>query len=286
MTGAAERLSGPRGRITAVTREAALDAPVHRSPRGAWRSYVALGDSFTEGVGDPDPHTGTERGWADRLAAVLAREDAGFRYANLAVRGLLLDAIVRTQVPEAVRMAPDLVSICAAGNDLLRPGADLDALSERFEGAVATLRATGADVLVFTGFDTRESPLLNLVGRRLAAMNDHIREIAHRQGAYLVDLWVMPPLADPRARTDDRLHLNAGGHERVAARVCEVLGLPADVDWHTPWPPAETASWGRRRAEDVRWAREHLWPWVQRRAQGRSTGDERGAKRPQLTPVR
>ena len=183
-------------------------------------------------------------------------------------------------------MAPDLVSICAAGNDLLRPGADLDALAERLEGAVATLRATGADVLVFTGFDTRESPLLNLIGRRLAAMNDHIREIAHRRGAYLVDLWVMPPLADPRARTDDRLHLNVSGHERVAARVCEVLGLPSDVDWHTPWPPTEPTTWGRQRAEDARWAREHLWPWVQRRAQGRSTGDERGAKRPQLAPVR
>ncbi|GAA4786414.1 SGNH/GDSL hydrolase family protein [Actinomycetospora chlora] len=250
-----------------------------------WRSYVALGDSFTEGVGDPDPATGQERGWADRLADVLAREDPGFRYANLAVRGLLLDRIVRTQVPEAVAMAPDLVSVCAAGNDLLRPSADPDALAERLEGAVATLRATGADVLVFTGFDTRESPLLNLIGKRLASMNDHIREIAHRQSAYLVDLWVMPPLSDMRARADDRLHLNPGGHARVAARVCEVLGLPPDVDWHAPWPPAPSTTWRHRRLEDARWAREYLWPWVQRRAQGRSTGDDRVAKRPRLAPV-
>jgi lysophospholipase L1-like esterase len=252
---------------------------------GPWRSYVALGDSFTEGVGDPDPTTGLERGWADRFAAAMARRDPGFRYANLAVRGLLLDPIVATQVPEAVRMAPDLVSVCAAGNDLLRPGADPAVLAERLEGAVATLRATGADVLVFTGFDTRESPLLNLIGKRLAAMNDHIREIAHRQDAYLVDLWVMPPLADMRARTDDRLHLNAGGHARVAARVSEVLGLPPELDWHAPWPPEAPTTWSHRRVEDVRWAREHLWPWVQRRAQGRSTGDERAAKRPSLAPV-
>jgi hypothetical protein len=179
-------------------------------------------------------------------------------------------------------MAPDLVSLCAAGNDLLRPSADPDALAQRFEGAVATLRATGADVLVFTGFSTRESPLLNLIGRRLAAMNSHIRGIAERQGAHLVDLWVMPPLADPRARTDDRLHLNPAGHGRVAARVCEVLGLPPDEDWRAPWPPAAPTTWAERRAGDARWAREHLWPWVQRRAQGRSTGDERAAKRPRL----
>jgi len=268
-----------------VTRKAAHEAPGRRPGHGTWRSYVALGDSFTEGVGDPDPVTGVERGWADRLAGVLAREDAGFRYANLAIRGLLLDRIVATQVPAAVRMAPDLVSICAAGNDLLRPTADPDALAERLEGAVATLRATGADVLVFTGFDTRASPLLNLIARRLAAMNEHIRAIAERQGAYLVDLWVMAPLADPRARTDDRLHLNADGHARVAARVCEVLGLPPDTDWRAPWPPPAPSTWAERRAQDARWAREHLWPWVQRRARGRSTGDERAAKRPALAAV-
>jgi lysophospholipase L1-like esterase len=268
-----------------VTGEAARDAPDRPPARPAWRTFVALGDSFTEGVGDPHPVTGVERGWADRLAEVLAREDEGFRYANLAIRGLLLDRVVATQVPAAVRARPDLVSICAAGNDLLRPTADPDALAERLEGAVATLRATGADVLVFTGFDTRASPLLNLIARRLAAMNAHIRAIAQRHGAYLVDLWAMAPLADPRARTADRLHLGPDGHARVAARVCEVLGRAPEVDWRAPWPPARPTTWGERRAEDARWAREHLWPWVQRRARGRSTGDERVAKRPVLATV-
>jgi lysophospholipase L1-like esterase/GNAT superfamily N-acetyltransferase len=221
-----------------VTRnDASLDVPGRRPARGAWRSYVALGDSFTEGVGDPDPVTGVERGWADRVAAALARGRPDVGYANLAIRGLLLDRVVATQVPEAVRLAPDLVSICAAGNDLLRPSADPDALAERLEGAVATLRATGADVLVFTGFNTRESPLLNLIARRLAAMNQHIRDIAARQDAYLVDLWAMAPLADARARTDDRLHLNAAGHAKVAARVCEVLGLAARGAHHVDRAP-------------------------------------------------
>ncbi|WP_433036129.1 SGNH/GDSL hydrolase family protein [Actinomycetospora sp. CA-053990] len=265
--------------------EASLDVPGPRPARGAWRSYVALGDSFTEGVGDPDPVTGIERGWADRVATALARGRPGVEYANLAIRGLLLDRVVATQVPEAVRLAPELVSICAAGNDLLRPTADPDALAERLEGAVATLRATGADVLVFTGFNTRESPLLNLIARRLAAMNQHIRDIAARQDAYLVDLWAMAPLADARARTDDRLHLNAAGHAKVAARVCEVLGLPPEQDWREPWPPEAPTTWTARRSEDARWAREHLWPWVQRRAQGRSTGDRRAPKRPQLAPL-
>ncbi|HEY3882863.1 MAG TPA: SGNH/GDSL hydrolase family protein, partial [Trebonia sp.] len=61
-------------------------------------SFVALGDSFTEGLNDPAPGGGF-RGWADRLAGLLAAEYPGLRYANLAVRGKLLREIVAEQVP-------------------------------------------------------------------------------------------------------------------------------------------------------------------------------------------
>lgn len=251
-----------------------------------WRTFVAIGDSFTEGVGDPDPGTGVERGWADQVAAALAARDGEVRYANLAVRGTLLDRILATQLPQALAMAPDLVSLCAAGNDLLRPGADPRALADRLDEAVAELTATGADVLLFTGFDTRETPVVNLIGKRLAVLNDHLRTLAHRRGAYLVDLWRLDPLADPRARADDRLHLNPEGHRRVAALTCEVLGVPTDLgDPRAPWPPVAPQRWGTRRAADLRWARRHLLPWVRRRAQGRSSGDDHPAKRPSPRPV-
>ncbi|HEY2221889.1 SGNH/GDSL hydrolase family protein [Actinomycetospora sp.] len=250
-----------------------------------WSTFVAVGDSFTEGVGDLDP-TGAERGWADRVAEALAVRSPDLRYANLAVRGQLLDQIVTGQVERAHAMAPDLVSLCAAGNDLLRPSTRPADLARRFEEAVVRLADGGADVLVFTGFNTRATPVVDLVGRRLATMNQHIRDIAERQGALLVDLWAMDTLADPRARADDRLHLNAEGHRRVAARVCEVLGVPTGDDWRDPWPPQASTPWVRRREEDLRWAREYLLPWVGRRVQGRSTGDGRPPKRPEPVPVR
>lgn len=252
----------------------------------AWKVFVAIGDSFTEGVGDPDPATGLERGWADRVAAALAVRDPHVRYANLAVRGTLLDRILTTQLPAALAMRPDLVSLCAAGNDLLRAGADAAGLARRLDEAVGALTAAGADVLLFTGFDTRETPVVNLIGRRLATLNGHLRAIARDRGAYLVDLWALDPLADPRTRADDRLHLNPDGHRRVAALACEVLGVPAALgDPRAPWPAAASTRWGTRRAADVRWVREHLLPWVRRRARGRSTGDGRPPKRPRPMPV-
>ena len=49
-------------------------------------SYVAIGDSFTEGVGDELPD-GRVRGWADQVALGLAlASPEPVTYANLAIR--------------------------------------------------------------------------------------------------------------------------------------------------------------------------------------------------------
>ena len=123
-----------------------------KPPAGSLRRYIAVGDSFTEGLDDP-AEDGSMRGWADRVADVLSATEPDFEYANLAVRGRLIRQIVAEQVPAAVAMAPGLVSLAAGGNDIIRPGGDPDTLAEIFDSAVAGLRASGARVLIFTGAD-------------------------------------------------------------------------------------------------------------------------------------
>ncbi|HEV3293193.1 MAG TPA: SGNH/GDSL hydrolase family protein, partial [Streptosporangiaceae bacterium] len=127
------------------------------------RSYVALGDSFTEGLDDLTAPDGGYRGWADRFAEILAARNGGLQYANLAVRGKMLGEVVDDQLPAALAMAPDLVSIAAGGNDLLRPSADPDSLAEVFEAAVIRLRDAGCQVLVLTGFDPRTFPVIRWI---------------------------------------------------------------------------------------------------------------------------
>ncbi|GDY30272.1 SGNH hydrolase [Gandjariella thermophila] len=249
-----------------------------------WESYVAIGDSFTEGLNDPDPGGGF-RGWADRLAEMLAERAPGFRYANLAVRGRLLRGIVAEQVPLAVELKPDLVTLAAGGNDILRPGGDPDTLAEVFEQAVVQLRDAGSDVVVFTGFDTRGTPVLQRVRGKVATYNGHLRAIADRHGCQVVDLWSMDVLHHPRAWSEDRLHLSADGHERVALRVADVLGLPGGEGWDAPWPPVPRQDWVSMRREDLRWARQHFVPWLGRRLRGRSSGDGIQPKRPHLLPL-
>ena len=254
------------------------------------RSFVALGDSFTEGLDDPRADLDGYRGWADRFAEHLATHRPGVRYANLALRGKLLREVAGEQVPQAIAMGPDLVSLAAGGNDMLRPRADPDALARSFDEVVRILLMSGCQVLIFTGFDTR-FPVLRLIRGKVAAFNMHLRAIAARHGCHVVDMWSMNVLNDRRAWSADRLHLTPDAHQRVALRTCEVLGLQLAADWREPWPPAEgtvssqARAWLTARRTDLRWARLHAAPWVARRVRGVSSGDGISPKRPELLPL-
>ena len=247
---------------------------------GAPVDYVAVGDSFTEGVGDWYPD-GTPRGWADRFAEHLAGHAGRVRYANLAVRGKLLRQVMEEQLPRALELRPTLATFSAGGNDLLRPGSDPDRLARVLEVGVRRLRAVGAEVVLFTGVNIATGYMRGLIGR-FARYYLNIRAVADRHGCHLVDQWSMPVLTDPRAWDADRLHLSAEGHRRLALRVCEVLGVPAEGDWDEPWPQTDPVPRHRALREDVHWAREHLVPWIGRRLTGRSSGDSVTAKRPDL----
>jgi lysophospholipase L1-like esterase len=249
-------------------------------------TFAAVGDSFTEGLNDPSPDGGF-LGWADRTAQTLAAQVPGFRYANLAVRGKLLRHVIEEQIEPAIAMSPDLVSLAAGGNDILRR-ADVDDLAALFDSGVAQLRAAGCRVLVFTGFDPRAFPIIRMLRGRIAAYNMHLRAIADERGCDLVDLWSMRALGDPRAWSEDRLHLTSESHHLVALRACEVLGVPMNgpmQDWRSPLPAVVSQPWLTARREDIRWAREHALPWVNRRLRNKSSGDDRTAKRPELLPV-
>ncbi|MEO3746237.1 SGNH/GDSL hydrolase family protein [Plantactinospora sp. B5E13] len=251
-----------------------------------WRSFVAVGDSFTEGLDDRYPTGDGYRGWADLVAATLAAS-AGpdFGYANLAIRGRLFGNVVDEQVPAALAMRPDLVSFAAGGNDVLRRNFDPAPLVERFDRVVGELRASGADVLLFRFADlSGRLPGQRIVGPRAAVLNQAVGETAHRHGAMLVDLFADDVFRHPALWSEDRLHLSAAGHRRVAARVLDALGLPADERWLVVPPESAPAPWLAARGADLRWAGQHLAPWIKRRLTGKSSGDTITAKRPELAP--
>ncbi|GAA1988208.1 SGNH/GDSL hydrolase family protein [Microbacterium pumilum] len=250
-----------------------------------WRRFVALGDSFTEGIGDPEPDLqGGHRGWADRVAEVLSRQVDDFAYANLAVRGKLIRQIVDTQIEPAIALKPDLITFSAGGNDVIRPGSDPDAVAQLFEDAVVRLSQDGATLVVFTGIDTDFTPVFRGIRGKVAIYNENIRAIADRYDCIVADQWALKEVQDMRFFDDDRLHYNALGHHEVARMVLRALNVPNDLQPMQP-DPLPRRTWREARAVDLVWAREYLVPWVLRRVRHQSSGDEITAKRPDPLPI-
>lgn len=271
-----------------MTNSAHASVPSRR-PAGPFRSFVAVGDSFTEGMSDPYPAAthpdGVYRGWADLLADRLAEAAPGLRYANLAVRGKLIRQIADDQVPTAAAFAADLTTFAGGLNDVLRPRCDLGAVRAALEESAETLAAAGGHLVLFRSTDpTRRLRSSARLMPRIEQLIAYVDDLGARHGATVVDLFTVRAFDDPRLWAADRLHLSAEGHARVAEAVCEALGLPHDPAWRTPLPAAPPDPWLVRRRGDARWAKAHLGPWLYRRATGRSSGDNRAPKHPDLVP--
>ncbi|HEX6351647.1 SGNH/GDSL hydrolase family protein [Actinophytocola sp.] len=252
-----------------------------------YRRYVALGDSCAEGLDDLYPDGTTYRGWTDLTAAALSRVSPSLEYANLAVRGRRLDQILAEQVPLAVAQRPDLVTLFGGGNDVLQSRWQSTARS--LDTAVAALTEAAGTVVLFTLPDIARLPGLRRLRPRVEALNDLIITTAARHGALLVDVREDPFCDDERLYGADRLHLGTRGHQRVAAHVLAVLGVPADPDWLAPLPPATREPLWRTASRHAAWLRHHVYPAVhgtlRNRLIGRQPGDGFLPKRPELTPV-
>jgi lysophospholipase L1-like esterase len=248
-----------------------------------YSSLVAVGDSFTEGMSDLLPD-GSYRGWADLLAGRMAAVTPGFRYANLAVRGKLIQQIVDEQVDVAAAMQADVITLVGGLNDTLRPKCDMVRVRDLLTEAVERL-APSCRQLVLMRSPGRQGPVLERFRPRMEELFAVVDELGARHGAVVVDLYGAPSLSDPRLWDVDRLHLTAEGHRRVAEAVWQTLGYdPEDTEWRTPIPATVPPRWVARRVADARFARQHLLPWIGRRLTGRSSGDGLPPKRPHLRP--
>ncbi|MEV7620502.1 glycosyltransferase [Microbacterium sp. NPDC089321] len=274
-----EQLLGHYGESTALhALDRFLRAPRARRPELAepvrgrrWERYVALGDSLTEGLCDPAPDGG-DRGWADRLALLLAAR-GGIGYANLAVRSRRVADVCGPQLRRALELRPDLVSVFIGSNDLVLVRADVDALVAQLEEAVVRLRESGADVVLLTPFLPRRAASA-VYARRFAAFAAALAAVAERTGAILTDADRHPGLGARENWADDLVHLSSRGHRLLAYVVGEQLGVPH----------AETLSGldaalhEHERITRGLWWRRHALPWIWRRLRGRTAGDGRMAK--------
>lgn len=244
--------------------------------------YVAIGDSFTEGVGDEQPD-GSVRGWADLVAQGLADATGDeIEYANLAIRGRLLGPILAEQLEPAIALGPTLISFNGGGNDMLRPGTDMASIIRATEGALLRMQEAGVEPLLLAGANpTGGLPSGGSVSKKGTELTRAAGEVASRLGIRFSNNWSDTELAGSQYWSLDRLHLAPVGHHRVAANVLRTLGHEAPADWVTT-APKRAAPTAR---DQLRYTREHVLPWIGRRLTGRSSGDGRSAKYPEFITV-
>ncbi|MFE9769697.1 SGNH/GDSL hydrolase family protein [Streptomyces sp. NPDC005808] len=228
--------------------------------------FVALGDSLTEGVGDPVGEVW--RGWAALLARGLAPADAPVEFINLAVSGAQTRDVLERQTPEAMALGPDVVSVVIGVNDTLRYTFDIHSVAARLDKVYAAFRAQGA--VVMTACLPDPGYMLGLPGalarplaRRQRAVNAVVHALSERHGALHLHAAEEDWLKDRAMWSADKLHPGERGHRALALRFHALLaeqGIAAGVQ-----PAAEPEFPAPTRSASLWWLATAGTGWVARR---------------------
>lgn len=260
---------------------------MHGALHARYHRYVAIGDSQTEGLWDGNDTIGL-LGFADRLAVMVDSINPGLQYANLAIRGKRIGHVLNEQVPKALAMQPDLITVCAGMNDVIQPGRSFGPALADLDQVYAALAASRATVVTTTFPNVAQFlPLGRLVSGRLARINAAISAAADRYGFRLVDLYSAPSMRELDTWAIDRVHASTKGHMLFAAAAAEALNLPdSNHDWAQPGHSPTQRRFAAGTYEQLRWTQESFFPWIWRRLRGLSSFDGREPKRPQLEDLR
>ncbi|MEU5209072.1 SGNH/GDSL hydrolase family protein [Streptomyces sp. NPDC020742] len=224
---------------------------------------MALGDSLTEGLGDPVP--GGWRGWAALLAAALGERPDGVPLVNLAQSGALASDVAERQLPAARALAPRYVSLIVGANDTLRAAFAIERVAAALDRAHGALSADGAVVLTACLPDPGRmlglpGPLARPLGRRMRAVNTVVHAVSARYGGVHLHLADHPWTAERGSWSVDRLHPSERGH-RLLARGFHTALAAAGVPVGEP-PALALDGRAPSRAASVRWMATKGTRWV------------------------
>ncbi|MET7680972.1 SGNH/GDSL hydrolase family protein [Streptomyces sp. NPDC005423] len=226
--------------------------------------FVALGDSLTEGVGDP---VGAGwRGWAALLAGGLAAESVDFT--NLAVSGAQTRDVLERQTPAALALRPDVVSVVIGVNDTLRCTFDIHAVAARLDEVYAAFTAQGAVLLTACLPDPGArlglpGVLARPLARRQRAVNAVVHALSERYGAVHLHAAEGAWLKERAMWSADRLHPGERGHRQLAARFHTLLMSERLATGAPPSPVPEFPA--PTRSASLLWLATAGTGWVARR---------------------
>jgi lysophospholipase L1-like esterase len=181
-------------------------------------TYVALGDSTGFGVTDgPNLGVADGGGYPPRLARRMREAGREVELVNLSVPGATARSLADVQVPLALPVRAELVTVGVGANDV-GSARTADELAADFEEIFARLATLGAPVIAANVPDlTLTRGGADAAG--VARVNQAIAAAAARHGVAVVDLFAASRdrlLARPELLGPDGFHPSAAGYEEWA----------------------------------------------------------------------
>lgn len=207
-----------------------------------WNTFVALGDSIVEGIGDICP--GYEnKGWVDLFAEKLNRSNPGLQYYNLGIGGSTVEEVINSQVKRALDKKPDLITLTIGGNDARDPGWTASSFSRQYSGLINSLMLPDATLVTMTYPNTNISKevLLEKFGdnertkgwllyfRRMKRINHIIRQVSSENDLFCMEFEDFQPASDKKNLSKDMVHPNSRGYWYAARHVVELFKRHFDL---------------------------------------------------------
>jgi lysophospholipase L1-like esterase len=250
------------------------------------RSYVAIGDSLSEGMGDRFFLTHrVGSGWTDRLAHLLATDAADrgdpFEYANIAIRGCKLEDIMEDQIEHALALRPDLVTILAGSNNFFSNADTVARLERIFRSGLRRLKIAGIHVIVANTINPCHLRFFGPVRPNAERMSRMIDRVAVELGFPVIDVYGMAELKHLEFWHRDMVHFSEIGHTHIANAAAELLETTSR---YTPRDYEPSFATDRRLGETVAWFLRDVVPFIDRRLRRTTAGVGIAPKLPALVP--
>jgi lysophospholipase L1-like esterase len=247
-------------------------------------SYVALGDSLSEGLGDTGfAENRIHCGWTDRLASLLSLQAMSqgriFKYSNLAIRGSKISDIMGAQLEAALLLKPDLVSIMAGQNDFVSGANNLDSLEQQLRDGITRLKSAGCQVVISNTINPVHISVFRVVSVLASRMTVMIERVACDLEVPLLDVHRIPELSSIKYWAEDMVHFSNHGHIRVANQAAKLLELSFKID---ELDEKDIESPNRNFVATTQWIAVHVLPFFWRRIRRVSSGVGISPKLPKL----
>jgi lysophospholipase L1-like esterase len=225
--------------------------------------FVGLGDSLTQGVGDPRSgragFAGELEGWVEHFATAVRAAGKRIDVENYALAGARIEQVIEQQLPHALNsaVAIDMISCVVGVNDLWDINLDISLFGQRFDALCRQLAEVAPVVITASIHDVFEPyPMRALLREKLAKnislLNNEIRAAVHEHGLVLIDLANRSEMFSRSVLAVDMLHPNRYGHQLIAREVVEELHR-ADLLLNVMSPDPKPQRRGVRDLAHVAW---------------------------------